>query len=282
MKKWIILLSALVVVSSLTSPLSLSADESEANFRQRASASDEISISDIAEEVRFGREVAARIIARLGLYDNPELMKYVNLVGNVLAMNAGRPELEFHFAILDTDDINGYSAPGGYIFVTRGALANMQDESELAGVLAHEMGHVVEKHVVKELNIKGQSMSSVSSLAVLIGGSSESARLAFSQSVDKAMDVLFKNGLKREDEIQADRDAVLFCAFSGYDPAGLPRFFERINKIKGKETAIIDKTHPPFNDRIAWLNGMIKEEGIDSGNYKTDKDRFVEYIKLLK
>ena len=231
------------------------------NFRQRASASDEINISDITEEVRFGREVAARIIARFGLYDNPELMKYVTLVGNVLAMNAGRPELEFHFAILDTDDINGYSAPGGYIFVTRGALANMQDESELAGVLAHEMGHVVEKHVVKELNIKGQSMSSVSSLAMLIGGNSESARLAFSQSVDKAMDVLFKNGLKRGDEIQADRDAVLFCAFSGYDPTGLPRFFERINKIKGNETAIIDKTHPPFNDRIAWLNGMIKEEG---------------------
>jgi beta-barrel assembly-enhancing protease len=282
MKKWIIFLAAFLTVSDLTLPRSLSATESNPTFRQRASATNEIIKSDIVEEVRFGREVAARIIARFGLYDNSELMKYVNLVGNVLAMNSGRPELEFHFAILNTDEINGYSTPGGYIFVTRGALARMQDESELAGVLAHEIGHVVEKHVVKELNIKGQEASPVSGLAVLIGGSSESARMAFSQSVDKAIAVLLKTGLKREDEIQADRDAVLFCAFSGYAPDGLSRYFERINKINGKETAIIDKTHPPFNDRIAWIRGMIKEEGVDSGNYKTVKDRFIEYIKLLK
>lgn len=282
MKKLVFFLSALVIASGLISPLSLSAAESDAKFRQRASANDEVLTSDIAEEVRFGREVAARIIARFGMYDDPKLTKYVNLVGNVLAMSTNRPEIEFHFAILNTDEINGYAAPGGYIFLTRGALAKMQDESELAGALAHEIGHVVEKHAVKELNIKGQDTSSVSGLAMLIGGSSESARMAFAQAVDKAMDLLFKDGYKREDEIQADRDAVLFCAFSGYAPTGLSRYFERINTIKGKQTEILDKTHPSFNDRIAWINGTVKEEGIDSGNYKTAKDRFAENIKELK
>jgi predicted Zn-dependent protease len=282
MKKWIVFLMAFIIAGGSASPQPLFAAESYTNFRQRASVGDEILTSDIAEEIRFGREVAARIIARFGMYDNPEIMKYVNLVGNVLAINAGRPELEFHFAVLNTDEINGYAAPGGYIFLTRGAIANMQDESELAGALAHEIGHVVEKHAVKELNIKGQEKTSVSNLAMLIGGSSDSARVAFSQAVDKALDLLFKDGYKRADEIQADRDAVLFCALSGYAPIGLSRYFARIDKVKGKQTEIIDKTHPSFKDRIAWMGGMIKEEGIDTGDYKTAKDRFAKYITLLK
>jgi predicted Zn-dependent protease len=263
-------------------PAPLPAAESEAQWRKRVSSTDEVAASDITEEVRFGREVAARVIARYGLYENLQLMKYVNLVGRGLAMSTNRPELEFRFAVLNTDEINAYAAPGGYIFVTRGALAKMRDEAELAGVLAHEIGHVVEKHVVKELNIKGSDDSAVSGLARVIGGSSDSARLAFAQAVDKALDMLFINGYKREDEAQADRDAVLFCALSGYEPTGLVRYFERIGSVKGKQTEVLDKTHPSFEARIAWLNNTITQEGIDEGNYKNNKDRFGETMKQLK
>jgi len=177
---------ALVIMVLLCAafPAQLVAAESEAQWRKRVSSTDEVAASDITEEVRFGREVAARVIARYGLYENLQLMKYVNLVGKVLAMSTNRPELEFRFAVLNTDEINAYAAPGGYIFVTRGALAKMRDEAELAGVLAHEIGHVVEKHVVKELDIKGNDDSAVSGLARVIGGSSDSARLAFAQAVD--------------------------------------------------------------------------------------------------
>jgi predicted Zn-dependent protease len=254
----------------------------EAQFRQRVSTYDEELTSDVSEEVRFGREVAARVIARYGLYENPVLMKYVNLVGRVLSRMTNRPEIDFHFAVLNTDEINAYAAPGGYIFVTRGALLKMQDESELAGVLAHEMGHIVEKHAVRELGIKGTESSAVSGLAHLIGGSTESARTAFSQAVDKAMDMLFKDGYKREDETQADKDAVMFCALSGYEPAGLVTYFERLKTAKGKQTEVLDKTHPSYETRIALLKETINREGIDTGNYKTHKDRFSENIKLLK
>ncbi|HWR72808.1 MAG TPA: M48 family metalloprotease, partial [Nitrospirota bacterium] len=84
---------------------------------------------DVAAEIEFGREVAARIIGRYGLYQNTAVTKYVNLVGKVVAMNANRPELEFRFGVLNTDQVNAYAAPGGYVFVTRGALAKMQDEA---------------------------------------------------------------------------------------------------------------------------------------------------------
>lgn len=281
--KWMSAVFFLLIAATLASPAKLSAaDASDKNFRQRVSSNDEVIKSDIEEEIRFGREVAARVIARYGLYDNPQLLKYVNLVGQVLAMNTNRPEIEFHFAILNTDEINGYAAPGGYIFVTRGAIAKMQDEAELAGVLAHELGHVVEKHVVKELNIRSVDQSSETGLAVLIGGATEAGRAAFAQAVDNAMDTLFKNGYKREDETQADRDAVLFCALAGYEPTGLARYFERISALKGSNTEVLDRTHPSYETRIAWLKGTIDEQGIDSGSYKNYKDRFVESIKLLK
>jgi predicted Zn-dependent protease len=270
--KIIIALFAVLSVLTALNPVSTKAAEAGAQFRQRLSTDNEEVASDVTEEVRFGREVAARVIARYGLYENPGLMTYVNLVGRSLSRMTNRPEINFHFAILNTDEINAYAAPGGYVFVTRGALLKMQDEAELAGVLAHEMGHIVEKHVVKELNIKGTDTSAVSGLAHLIGGSTESARTAFSQAVDKALDMLFKNGYKREDEAQADR----------YEPMGLVKYFERLNAIKGKQTEVLDKTHPSYEARIAWLKDTISREGLDTGNYKTHKDRFAENIKLLK
>jgi len=280
--KFIRSLFFVLVVLTVLHPVSLLAAKSEEQFRQRVSSNDEDIASDVDEELRFGREVAARVIARYGLYENQVLMKYINLVGRVLSRTTNRPEIEFRFAILNTDDINAYAAPGGYVFVTRGALLKMQDESELAGVLAHEMGHIVEKHVVKELKIRGADETTAASLATLIGGSSQSARAAFAQAVDKAVDMLFKDGYKREDETQADRDAIMFCALSGDEPMGLVKLFERLNKIKGKNTEVIDRTHPSFEDRIAWLKETITQEGLDAGAYKNYKERFAENIKLLK
>ncbi len=275
-------LFVVLVVLTALHPVSLMAAESGAQFRQRISTSDEEVASDIAEELRFGREVAARVIARYGLYENPKLMKYVNLVGHALSRNTNRPELEFHFAILNTDEINAYAAPGGYVFVTRGALLKMRDESELAGVLAHEMGHIVEKHVVRELKIRGTDESAAASLATLVGGSTQSARAAFAQAVDKAMDMLFKDGYKRVDETQADKDAVMFCALSGYEPMGLVKYFERLNAVKGKYTEVLDRTHPPYEARITLLKETITQEGLDTGNNKTHKNRFAEDTKSLK
>lgn len=234
---------------------------------------------DVAAEIEFGREVAARIIGRYGLYQNTAVTKYVNLVGRVVAMSANRPELEFRFGVLNTDQVNAYAAPGGYVFVTRGALAKMQDEAELATVLAHEVAHVAQRHVVKELNIKGADGSAASGLARLIGGGTDSARVAFSQTVDKALDILFKDGYKREDEMQADQNAVILSAAAGYDPAGLVRYFTRLNASKGKQTEILDKTHPAYDARITALTEAMNSEGVKGDSLKNEKERFATVQK---
>lgn len=255
----------------------------EQQWRQRASVDqNEVVMDDIAAEVSFGREVAARMLGRYGLYNNDAITRYVTLVGRAIAQNSNRPELTYHFAVLNTSEINAYAAPGGYVFVTKGALERVQDEAELAGILAHEMIHINEKHVVKELNIKATEDSAVSGMARLIGGSTETARLAFTQAVDKAMDVLFTTGYKREDEIQADTGTVGICALSGYDPSALARYFGRISAAKGKTTEVLDKTHPAYESRIALIKETMAKEGIEAVSYRTNKERFAAMIKGLK
>lgn len=276
------MLAFLLVFMAVSAPTAaISADDQA--WRQRVSAGPvEMTSDDVTEEIRFGREVAARLIGRYGLYNSDTLTKYVNLVGHSLAANSSRPELKYHFAVLNTSEINGYAAPGGYIFITKGAIDKMQDESEMAGVIAHEMGHINGKHVVKELDIKATEDSAVSGLARLIGGGTESARLAFSKAVDKAMDILFTTGYKREDEIQADKGSVMLCAVAGYDPAGLIRYFERISAAKGKTTEVLDKTHPDYDARISLLKETITMAGIETTALKAHKDRFADAMKTVK
>ncbi len=279
MKHWMLLVMMVLICLVLPGRSFAQAE----NWRHRVTVESPTDVKeDIAEELRFGREVAARMIGRFSLYDNKQLTRYVSLVGQSLVQNGNRPEIEYHFAVLNTDVINAFAAPGGYVFVTRGAIAKMQDESELAAVLAHEITHINEKHVVKELNIRGAEGSAAAGMARLIGGGTESARVAFTQAVDKAMDMLFTTGYKREDEVQADKGAVILCALTGYDPAGLIRYFQRIGGAKGAATEILDKTHPSYEARINLLKETISREGIESSSLRTFKDRLADAQKTIK
>jgi predicted Zn-dependent protease len=99
-----------------------------------------------AQEYLIGEEAVAVLLGAVPLLDNDPLQRYVNRVGHWVALHSERPNLPWRFAVLDTDDVNAFAAPGGYIFVTKGLLLRMQSEAELAGTLAHEAVHVVEKH----------------------------------------------------------------------------------------------------------------------------------------
>ncbi len=170
------MLFCLMAVFIAFTPLSaLCAEESGDDFRIRLSTKPELlSKDDVLAEIQFGREMASRVLGRYGLYDNESVTRYVNLVASVVALNSGRPEIKFQVAILKTDTINAYAAPGGYIFITRGALMQMHDEAELAAVIAHEMGHITGKHIVKELNIHASDIpDSTNSETILLINSTE-------------------------------------------------------------------------------------------------------------
>lgn len=250
------------------------------DWRNRASAEEVFSKGDVTAEISFGRAIAARILGTYPAYDNPSLIKYINLLGAALALNTNRPELEFHLMILDTDELNAYAAPGGYIFITKGALKYIKDEAELAGVLAHEMAHITEKHVVKDLKIKGSD--DTSDLAQLIGGSSGAARAAFGQAVDIGLELIFKDNYKKEDELQADKTGVIISALSGYDPTGLAQYLSRIKPIKEKTPPPENSMHPTFDARVLLIDEEITKDSLNVKPLAKNNNRFAEAMKNFK
>lgn len=277
MRYWTLLFSV-VLILTLQPQTGHSGEGKTSDWRSRTSVleRDAYSESDIDEELNFGREIAARLLGQYKMSANEKLQKYVNLVGTTLSRNCSRPELDFHFVIIESSEINAYSTPGGYIFVTTAILSKMENEAELAGVLGHEIAHVTERHIVKELSLKGAEKSAVSSIAALLGGASKSAEIAFSQAVDKAVDIIMRDGYKKEDEMQADAGAVMLCAFSGYDPSGLVTFLDKVSKVNGG----VGKTYPMYDVRLATLQRAMADEGIAGLKLALNTERFKNATKV--
>lgn len=275
--KLLTLVFTIVTLLAFQPRISTAAEDNSCDWRARSSVADRdtYSDSDTVEELNFGREIAARLLGQFKISGNEKLQKYVNLVGTTLAQNCNRPDLAFHFVVIESSEVNAYSTPGGYVFVTTAVLEKMENEAELAGVLAHEIVHVTERHIVKELSLKGTENSALSSISALIGGASKSAGIAFSQAVDKAVDLILRDGYKKEDEMQADAGAVLLCAISGYDPSGLVTFLDKIGKIKSG----VGKTYPVYELRLATLQRVMSDEGIAEMKLALNTERFTKAVK---
>lgn len=236
--------------------------------------------SDVRAEVEFGRDVAARILNRYSMLRDEKLERYLNLVGSAVAAHGPRGEIPYRFAVLDADEVNAYAAPGGYIFVTRGALATMQDEAELAAVLAHEIAHVTQRHIVKRLNIHGSDASPETGFAHFFGGAGDPTRIAFDQAVDKAIDLLFSEGLDHADEYEADEVGLLLLTQTGYDPHALSRYLDRVSAATATRHEVLAKTHPRFEERLARLDAQAAREGMTELHYPRVEQRFAEYVKF--
>ena len=194
----------------------------------------------------------------------------------------GRPELKFIFAVIDTDDINAYACPGGYIFFTKGLMKMLQNEAQLVGVISHEIAHVNEKHVIKKLKIKGKDESALSALGAIIGGTSNSFRVALQTLTAEGMKVLFEDGLSSDEELASDHLALDSLEALGYDVLSYKTMLEnlKVNALKEKAT-VVSKTHPKVEDRIQQVldfHSKLQNEN-KSSNY-TNTERFKLYVQL--
>ncbi len=242
----------------------------------------EVTPADVQAEIAFGRQVAARVLGVHPLLRDPELTRYVNRVGKGLTLFSNRPELEFVFGVLDSDEANALSAPGGYVFVTRGAIEQMHDEAELAAVLAHEIVHVSARHLVRDLEIRGEEAGGLASLTQLVGGSFDPLRTAFSKVVEEVVDVLLEEGRPAEDELESDAGALVLLAMSGYDPAALGHLLARLEEVAPGRTESLRKLYPPLSERVARLREELVRQQLDHGDWKTGKDRFDEQLESLR
>ena len=203
------------------------------------------------EEIQIGRDVAARLLGAAPLVADPRLQRYVNNVGRWLASQSERPGLPWQFGVLEAPQVNAFAVPGGTIFVTRGLLEKMASEAELAGVLSHEIGHVLKKHHLKAIQ-KGALAS--------LGG--QAASSAFNDMNAQAKQKLvafgtemYSRGLDKGDELEADRLGVVIAARGGYDAYGLPAVLQTLQAMNAQDSAVamMFKTHPAPGERLDAL-----------------------------
>lgn len=211
---------------------------------------DEMNITE-EEERKIGEDVSAKIRQRFGVVQNAPIHKYVSLVGTTLAKQSERPALNWTFIVLDTDGVNAFASPGGIIHITRGALGLIKNEAELAGVLAHEIGHVAHKHTVNA--IKKNKAVSIGTNAAL------SDRGPFlDQIANKAYEMVLENKFDRGDEMDSDKVSVTLAEKAGYAPGTLAVFLTRLderNKDQPAQNGLF-ASHPETKERIEAIRKL--------------------------
>ena len=218
------------------------------------------------EEVALGEGLASGFLGAAPLYRDESLQRYVNRIGKWLALHTERADLPWTFGVLETDTINAFAMPGGTVFVSRGLVKRLQSESELAGVLAHEIAHVVKKHQLMAIQ-SGATSDALASVGkeiaaqrVARGGDimGLKSQLA-SAGVDLVKNGFFTKPLDRSMEYEADRLGVVIAARGGYDPYGLVAVLSMLSQVKPEESgaSILFSTHPSPADRIAELEKFV-------------------------
>jgi len=212
-----------------------------------------------AEEAQLGAEVSTRIRARYGVVQNQAVHRYVTLVGTALAQASTKPALAWKFIVLDTDAVNAFAAPGGFIHITKGALANLETESELAGVLGHEIVHVTEKHTIRAIQ-KGKLVQ-MGADETLAGNSKLMNALA-----DKAYEVI-ESGFGRGEELESDEKGIVLANTVGYAPQGMIGFLAMLverNKNAPPAKNGLFASHPETKERMDKMTRQIASAKLTS------------------
>lgn len=240
-----------------------------------------------SEEYYIGRAVAANILQKYRVFEDESLTDYVNKVGRTVAWASDRPETYggYHFLVLDTEDPLAYSAPGGFVFISKGLMRMMESEEELAGVLAHEVAHISKKHGLSA--IKQSRLMDAFSILVAEGKkytSDEITKLAsiYEGALDDIVTMLIEKGYSRQQESEADRIGAFYSNRAGYNPKGLQSFLETLEGQEGKTFEIgLVKSHPNPGERGTALKQHLLLEGLEGKTEPVRTSRFVSMKNLL-
>jgi beta-barrel assembly-enhancing protease len=255
MKTWILVAILAAVASPAHAQLGGILNKAQ-RVQEAKQKFDDLNITE-AEELKIGQDVSLKVRQRFGVVQDPAVHKYVTLVGTALAQQTDRPNLPWTFIVLDTDGVNAFAAPGGIVHITRGALGLIRNESELAGVLAHEITHVAHKHTVNAIR---------KSKAVQLGTNETlSNRGPFLDKIaNKAYEMVLEGTFDRGDELDADEGGVALAQKLGYAPAALGDFLARLddrNKDQPARNGLF-ASHPETKERIDKIR---KAAGANTG-----------------
>ena len=229
------------------------------------------------EEIGIGRDVASRLLGAAPLVPDANMQRYVNRVGRWLAVQSERPDLPWHFGVLDSPNVNAFAVPGGTIFITRGLLDRMRNEAELAGVLGHEIVHVLKKHHLKAIQKGAQSALAGDAAQIALrdkGGAARDKLIAFSTE-------MYARGLDKSDELEADRLGIVIAARAGYDAYGLPSVLQTLQAMNAQDSqlALMFKTHPAPAERLDTITAKMQPVLDQYAGQPQLAERFVRQLK---
>lgn len=233
---------------------------------------------DYKTELTIGESLALDSMQRFGKpVSNESLQKYVNIVGTAVAANSKRPTITYHFAVLDTPVQNAFAVPGGVIFISKALVGIMENEAELAAVLAHEVGHIAEKHAITSIRRTQFLQGAASITAATMKGDKGKQ---FESMISDLQSVLFDKGLDKNMEFDADSASMETLYRTGYDPRAMISVLRKLQKI---ETTSNSKgswfsTHPPISQRIRNLESQLDKYPYSTSMAKVP-DRFERSVK---
>lgn len=208
------------------------------------------------QEIELGRQYAAEINRQLPLVEDPVVNRYINLLGDRLARQGTR-NLNYSFYVVNTDAVNAFALPGGFVYVNRGLIERTSNLAELAGVMAHEIAHVEERHGAEQIERMQRANLGLSMAYILLGRAPSGLERA---AIEVGGAAIFAN-YSREAEAEADEVAVRMLVQSGIDPNGLVTFFKKLLDERQRQPSIFEQwfsTHPLTEDRIAATRDLIR------------------------
>ena len=236
----------------------------------------DINIFTDAQEVELGKQFSREIEKEMKIYRDPVVNAYIDQLGQHLANHSQRRNISYHFKVVNTEVVNAFAVPGGYLYVNIGLIRAAENESELAGVIGHEIGHVVGKHGVKQMT-RQLGLAAVAQLAL----GEDQSELKKMVAGLAATGVLTK--YSRDAEREADIYAVQEMYDAGIDPEGMATFFEKLRRLQKSRPSKLQQlfsTHPLTTERITTVRGQIARLPRKS-NLKKDSRRFHQIKKRL-
>ncbi|MDP3776409.1 M48 family metallopeptidase [Methylotenera sp.] len=224
-----------------------------------------------AEEITLGREIAGNLLGAAPLVKDATLQKYVNSVGRWVASQSERPELPWRFGVIESEDLNAFAAPGGYIMLTKGLYRKLQNEAQLAGVLGHEIAHVVKKHQLKVL----QKQQLLNIGAGLLSEKYAKDNVLISKAIGSGAEISARS-LDKSAEYEADRLGLSYATRAGYEPYGLTDVLQTLGQSNTNDAsvALLFKTHPHPDERLSALSESVGGQLDKMTNGKTLEKRF--------
>jgi len=231
-----------------------------------------------ADEIKLGAQSDQSIVQMYGVYDSPDLKKYLDDLGQKMVTISHRPQLKFEFKLMDSPVINAFAVPGGYVYITRGIMAYLNSEAELAGVVGHEIGHVTARHSAKQY-----SNAQIAQVGLGLGQVLAPEFAHYAGLAAQGIQLLFLR-FSRDNERQSDDLGVEYSMKVGYDAHEMSNFFATLNKMRGEksEGGLPDwfSTHPDPADRVVDVRKKANEwqQKLNAGDLKINRDIYLNTI----